>query len=167
MAVMSSIHQWSTPAILGLTWTSLLGIGVFDYLIGYEVSLSVLYLPPIALAAWEVGWRWGAATAGVGLGFWLAAELVTAPPYSYSLVPFWNTLLRGAIFMGTAVVLARLRSAIVERAQAEAALQQAHAALEDRVRARTTELEAAQERLQTLSRQLLEAQEIRAAPARS
>jgi nitrate/nitrite-specific signal transduction histidine kinase len=61
--------------------------------------------------------------------------------------------------MSTAPVLARLRNEIIEREQAEAALQQAHAALEDRVRARTVELEAAQERLQTLSHQLLEAQE--------
>jgi signal transduction histidine kinase len=51
IAVMSRLHQWSKPAILGLTWGSLLGIGVIDYLTTYEVSLSLLYLPPIALAA--------------------------------------------------------------------------------------------------------------------
>ncbi len=159
IAVIKSLRHWSTPAILALTWSCLLGIGVLDYLTTYEVSLSVLYLPAIALAAWEVGWPWGAATAGVGLGVWLAAELATAPRSSHSWMPFWNTLVRGGIFLGTAVVLARLRNAIAEREQAEAALQQAHAALEDRVRARTAELEAAQERLQALSRQLLEAQE--------
>jgi signal transduction histidine kinase len=160
IAVMRSIRQWSTPAILALTWSSLLGIGVLDYLTTYEVSLSVLYLPPIALAAWEVGGRWGAATAGVGLGVWLVADLATAPPFSHHWIPFWNMLVRGIIFLGTAAVLARLRNAIVERTQAEAALQRAHAALEDRVRVRTAELEAAQERLQTLSRQLLDAQEV-------
>jgi signal transduction histidine kinase len=159
IAVMRRLHEWSKPALLGLTWSGLLGIGVIDYLTTYEVSLSVLYLPPIALAAWEVGFHWGIATAGVGLGVWLAADIAAVPSYSHSLIPFWNAIVRSGIFMGTAVVLTRLRNEIIEREQAEAALQQAHAALEDRVRARTAELEAAQERLQTLSRQLLEAQE--------
>jgi hypothetical protein len=79
IAVIRRLHQWSKPAILGLRWGSLLGIGVIDYLTTYEVSLSVLYLPPIVLAAWEVGWHWGVATAGVGLAVWLGADLATAP----------------------------------------------------------------------------------------
>jgi hypothetical protein len=57
----------SVPYLLGL-----LICVIADYFVGREVSLWLLSLCPIGLAAWNLGWRWGAVLsvlAVMGLAF--------------------------------------------------------------------------------------------------
>jgi len=55
--------------------------GFLDYLSGPTVSFSVLYLIPIALATWKVGWSNGIALAAVSAAVCLAGDLVRSLPY--------------------------------------------------------------------------------------
>lgn len=94
------------------------GIGVLlvesvDYVTGYEVSLSLLYLGPIAVAAWYAG-RWAGFTiAVVSCIGWYVADQAAGGLYSYAAIPIWNALVRLGFFLITAHLLTALRKSLL------------------------------------------------------
>ena len=74
-------------------------LGLFDYLIGAELSFSVFYTVPIMLATWYGGKTVGLTVAIVSAAIWLAADLAAGSVYTTLLIPFWNTLVRLAFFL--------------------------------------------------------------------
>ncbi|MGA9343284.1 MAG: diguanylate cyclase [Rhodanobacteraceae bacterium] len=99
-------------ALLALTVCCVLIVGGMDYFTGYEVSLSVFYLMPVALAAWYAG-RWtGIAIALLSCLSWFIADLASGHLYSNSLIPVWNMLVRFAFFVITALLLTILRKSL-------------------------------------------------------
>lgn len=86
-------------------------IGFLDFLTGYEWALSVFYVIPISLITWFISRRLGFAASFVSAFVWLAADLATGHPYSYPLIPFWNSLIRLAYFVIITMLLSSLRSA--------------------------------------------------------
>lgn len=85
-------------------------IGAVDYLTGPELSFSIFYLLPVSLAAWESGRRPGLLVALVGSATWLAADLSAGQVYSHAAIPYWNALVRLALFAVVATSLAALKS---------------------------------------------------------
>lgn len=65
------LDRLGRPVSLGLAGALVLAIGVADYLTGYALRLSPLYLLPIAIAAWAAGPRGGLATAVIASLLWL------------------------------------------------------------------------------------------------
>lgn len=103
--------------IVGLSVLGALLVGVTDYLAGYEVSMSLFYLGPVALAAWYGG-RW----AGVGIALiscvlWYSAQLAAGYPYSHPAIPVWNALIRFGFFLVTSSLLIALRGSLLEQRQ--------------------------------------------------
>ena len=97
----------------------LLFVFILDYLTGYEINLSVLYLAPIAVAAWYLGRRWGFGTSLAASLLWLLADYRDLHPYSHVTIPYWNALVRFAFFSIVAGLMSRLHQALVyERAAA-------------------------------------------------
>jgi diguanylate cyclase (GGDEF)-like protein len=92
-----------------LALSGALVIAVLDHLTGYEVSLSVFYLGPVALAAWYAGRSLGLALAFASAVIWLAADFTAGHQYSQLWIPFWNALVRLGFFAVTAYLLAALR----------------------------------------------------------
>ncbi len=94
----------------GLALAAALVIAVLDHLTGFEVSLSVLYLGPVAFATWYAG-----RLSGMGLAFasavvWLGADFTAGHEYSQAWIPYWNALVRLGFFLVTAYLLATLRT---------------------------------------------------------
>ena len=85
-------------------------VGAADHASGFELSLSVLYLAPIALAAWYAGRRAGLAIALLSALAWLAADAGAGHHYSHPAIVLWNTLVRAAIFVIVADLLAALNA---------------------------------------------------------
>src|SRR5258706_3685406 len=84
-------------------------IGYLDYLSGYELSFSVVYLVPIFLVAWSTG-RWaGLASALACAAIRTAADALGGHPYSHAVYVYWNAVMRFALFAGAAFILAALR----------------------------------------------------------
>jgi diguanylate cyclase (GGDEF)-like protein len=87
-------------------------IALLDWTTGIEISLSILYLFPVAFASWQAGLWPGVAVAVVGAGAWLAADLGAGHEYSAAVIPYWNAAMRGIIFLVVGLLLVRLRTAL-------------------------------------------------------
>jgi diguanylate cyclase (GGDEF)-like protein len=74
-------------------------IGVFRYLSGPELALSLFYLFPIALATWHAG-RWAGISISVASTMsWLAADLLMLNSFSNALIPYLNETFRLIVFL--------------------------------------------------------------------
>jgi len=128
---------WSLPVGLrgGLIFALVLLVGNFDYLTGEELSFSVFYLVPIALATrYQQGKApyFFAVFAGM---VWLTVELLSHPGFSNPLIPFWNAVVRIVFFLllvGFMNVLAR------RDARLESEVRRQTAALREMISSRRT-----------------------------
>ncbi len=122
-----------TVALVALAGTLL--IGCLDYLSGNEISWSIIYVFPIALATWYAGPIWAYALAIVSVALWVTGDFATGARYTSWLVPVWNSMIRLAFYYAFIGMLFYIRTLTGD--------------LEGRVLARTAELER-------LERELLE-----------
>ncbi len=88
-------------------------VGVFDRRVGGEITLSVFYVVPVALAAWLFGPRAGLPMAAFAIALWSVAEFTNLDQSFASPVPWWNAGVRLAFFVGVVIVVSALRSALV------------------------------------------------------
>lgn len=106
------LDRLNRGAILTLAMGGLIAVGVLDYYTGYEVSVSVLYLGPVAIAAWYAGRSRGVVMAFLSCLTWYYTDLAAGHTYSYPTIPAWNALVRLGFFLVTALLLAALRTSL-------------------------------------------------------
>lgn len=87
-------------------------VGVFDLLTGYELSFSVFYTLPIALAAWYAGPRPGVGMCLLAAATWFAMDRLAGHPYGHPAIPVWNAAVRLAFFWVIAMLLSNLREVL-------------------------------------------------------
>jgi signal transduction histidine kinase len=98
-------------AVLGLAFIGV--VSVLDYLTGPQLSLSLLYLMPIGLVTWNLGRRWGAVAVVVSTIAGLVADVLSSPSTNTTdPLPYWNGVVRFAVFLAAAMLLDTLRSII-------------------------------------------------------
>ena len=103
-----SLHSGRAwPCLLGLFTIPL--IGLIDAYTGIEISVLILYLPSIALVAWCGGSFLSIIAALEAAVAWLIAELSTPQIYSDPSIPYWNALVRFAVFLLFGLVFALIR----------------------------------------------------------
>jgi diguanylate cyclase (GGDEF)-like protein len=111
MNLLAILEKQSKPSyvlvLAGFVLTGL--IGVVDFLMGYEMAFSVFYVLPVALVTWLTSRRLGLMTSLAGAFVWLGADVATGHPYSYPLIPIWNTLIRLAFFVIITLLLSALK----------------------------------------------------------
>ena len=84
-------------------------LGILDLVTGYELSFSIFYLAPVALAAWYGG-RWsGLLLCTLSAGIWIGADLAGGQTYSHAMIPVWNTLVRLGFFSITSWLVGTLQ----------------------------------------------------------
>lgn len=86
-------------------------VAVADYATGYAVRLSILYLVPIAMAAWLAGSAVGIAVAILSSLLWLFS-FRTEHFYQHQLYYFWEAVVMLCGFLAFAWLIARLRKAL-------------------------------------------------------
>jgi signal transduction histidine kinase len=92
-------------------------LGVVDLGTGWELSLSIFYLLPIAIAAWFVGWQPGLAISLLAAVSWLAADVLSGHEYSHPTIPFWNSMVRLGFFVIVTYALSALRASRERKAE--------------------------------------------------
>ena len=112
-----SIEEVTRPWILAIAVSGVLLVGGVDFITGYEVSMSLFYLGPVALAAWYAGRGSGIAIAVLSCATWYIAELGAGRQYSYAAIPVWNALVRFGFFLITSLLLTALRNALLGQRQ--------------------------------------------------
>ncbi len=98
--------------VLGGALAGALLIGVLDFLTGIELSFSLFYLGPIAIAAWYLGLPAGCGIALLSAVLWAIADLAAGHLYSQHWMLLWNSIIRLAFFVMVTVLLVRLKDAL-------------------------------------------------------
>ena len=107
--IFRTISVWPKPLVTGLLLALVIVVGWIDYTTGLELSVSLLYLVPIALGTWISGRSLGCALSVASAGAWFAADFLQPHAYGHWFVPFWNTLTLAISFLLVAVLLGSLR----------------------------------------------------------
>jgi signal transduction histidine kinase len=98
-------QKW--PFVLGFLAIPL--VGVVYYLTGYEISILIFYLPPIALVAWFGGSFAGLAAGVQAALVWLTADLSHHLGNSNPTVSYWNAFFRLTVFVSFGLLFAIIR----------------------------------------------------------
>lgn len=85
-------------------------LGYIDYLLGTEITLSVVYAVPISVAAWFVGPAAATATALLSVSIWIMGDLAAGLLVSGLHVPAVNAVMRLLFYLFLIFVLARLKA---------------------------------------------------------
>lgn len=86
------------------------GIGLIDYLTGPEISVSILYLIPIALVSWYAEKPAGFVICVVSAVTWYGIGQISNHAYSQEWISMWNALVRLMFFLSTAWLLLTVKS---------------------------------------------------------
>jgi diguanylate cyclase (GGDEF)-like protein len=85
-------------------------IGLIHYWIGYEISLTVLYLAPVAIASWYAGRNSGFLIALLSATSAAVLDLAAGHAYSHPVIPFWNGVALLVFFLISAGLIDMLRA---------------------------------------------------------
>jgi diguanylate cyclase (GGDEF)-like protein len=103
IADMPRIHNYlvkqSKTAALLISLLLVVLLAVLDYFTGAEISLSFLYLIPIAFATWYVNDRVGYLITILSVGAFILSDWTAGESYSRVIISYWNGSLRLVIFM--------------------------------------------------------------------
>ncbi len=85
-------------------------IARLDVMSGYEISLAILFLVPIAMSTWYGSYRTGMVYSVLCAIIWFAIDgLFFSHPYVNSVAPYWNFAVRLGVFLIMVALLNRLR----------------------------------------------------------
>ncbi len=90
-------------------------IGVADYLTGYSLSLSVLYLAPIGLVSWFINNKSGILMSLFCIATISVADYYSGKIYQDYLIEFWNSFFLLVFFLVVAILVSGLRFEIDKR----------------------------------------------------
>ncbi len=85
-------------------------VGYFDYISGFENSMVLLYLAPIAAATWSMGVRAGIVISILSMIAWIGSDIAAGIPH----IRPWNVISDFAAYLSFVVVLSLLRTALAE-----------------------------------------------------
>ena len=115
------ILEQATPqrsALFALTTSVglLVALAVVDYLIGYEITIMVVYLIPVFVATWNVGRTPGMVLAVASAVLSVGGDALYGAPYRSWLIPWTMAVLWAVLFVVFVLVLTELKRAL-EREQ--------------------------------------------------
>jgi C4-dicarboxylate-specific signal transduction histidine kinase len=100
-------------AAWAVAYAALIGLIAYaDYITGFELNLSILYLATICLATWKLGRTAGIAFALAAVAAWLAVDFFTGRVYSHWLYRYWETAIRIVTWLVFALLLDKLKTAL-------------------------------------------------------
>ncbi len=94
------------PVLIALLAASVVAIAAADYLTGPDIGLSLFYLVPIVIAGRRANQTVAIALAAAAALGWTVADSAW---HGVTPVSLWNSLTRLGIFVGAAIVMARVR----------------------------------------------------------
>jgi signal transduction histidine kinase len=106
--IAARLRSLSPEALAALTLSMVLAIGAADYFASTDVSFSVIYLFPIAIAAWLLSVRFAFALSLISVVLWIAGD-ISGHAYVSTFIPLWNAILRLIFYMVVVSLLSELR----------------------------------------------------------
>jgi C4-dicarboxylate-specific signal transduction histidine kinase len=106
------LARLSSGKLLALCLALVAAIGLLDYVTDYEISMTLLYLAPIFVAAWSIGFNAAIAMSVISLATWFVAALYAHRLHPDPHVYLFDGAVQFAMFMLFALVIRRLRIAL-------------------------------------------------------
>ena len=104
-----SLIKFSNTQLFFVCFLILPVIASIDYLTGFEVSVSIVYLIPVFIASWYANSRLGLLIAITAAFTSLYMDLYSGHTFKIILIPFWNMGVRLGFFLITVYLLSRIR----------------------------------------------------------
>jgi glucose-6-phosphate-specific signal transduction histidine kinase len=82
--------------------------------LSHEVGVFPLYMIPVAMLAWEFGWRGASVGVVLAMSLWLIASIENQQPFSSELLRYYNAGIRGFVFIGAAVTMVLFRNMVAQ-----------------------------------------------------
>jgi len=101
--------KWRWILLTFILVVSLLALELFS---NPEISIALLYLIPVAVAAWFIGKTFGIAISAFIVVMWTFAEITKGKVYSSGSIYYWYTITRLIFFVAVTTLLARLKTAL-------------------------------------------------------
>lgn len=108
MKVLKRLENAGKGSILLLAIIQIIILGIIDYYTGYEISFSVFYLVPVAMAAWYGEKKMAIFVSVISALTWQFSNELAGQTFHYLLIPFWNTTTRISFFFIVATLLTKL-----------------------------------------------------------
>jgi diguanylate cyclase (GGDEF)-like protein len=108
-AIDQKLSRLPRGAIPALTVCGVLIVGTIDYLTGYEASVSLFYLVPVAVGAWYDGRDTAIAIAVLSGISWYIVDMAVGNRYSHPAIGVWNALISLGFFLVYSLLLTALR----------------------------------------------------------
>jgi signal transduction histidine kinase len=124
MKIAEYFDKQSKPFYILLCSALLFIIGIADYLTGTEISLSIFYLFPVALATWFVNKRIGILFSIIGAAIWFVADVTMGYSYSHFFMHIWNAFVRLCFFLIVAYLLSMLKISFMNEKRLNKELEQ-------------------------------------------
>ncbi len=114
--MLERLHTWllhqSARTLDGVLVLLISAISITDHFVGYELSLAIFYVAPVAVASWYRGTLMGILVSLSCSAVWLGAELTSGREYTSLFMPIWNTGVRLSVFVVIVLLLRRLHQAL-------------------------------------------------------
>ena len=91
--------EQSKPAALYVSLLLVALVGLLDYVTGIEISLSFLYLIPVAFASWYVNDRAGYVVTLLSVSASFLSDWARGETYSREIIRYWNISTRLLVFL--------------------------------------------------------------------
>ena len=101
----------SPTVVFSLATAFVIMLGVLDYFSGSRLSLSLFYLMPVGLVAWNVGRRVGFVFAVVATAVGTITDVLSGDQLG-ELIPIWNAGMRLAVYLALVQLLVTLHHTI-------------------------------------------------------
>ncbi len=108
--ILANLDQQKRSTLWILVIGSMFGLGVIDYLTGFEISFAIFYIFPVTLASWALGKNAGTWIAVISALIWQGSNLLAGEEFSTPWIPFWNTLTRLGFFLVISVLLTEIHT---------------------------------------------------------
>lgn len=110
--LINRLSRLSASSVIVISAVCLIIIGLVDEFIDIELSVSILYLIPIAIASWFTKKWAGIIFAFAGTMVWLVDDLLTSRSIWHPLFSYWNAIIMLGIFILFALLLSELKKII-------------------------------------------------------
>jgi signal transduction histidine kinase len=149
MVSAASLPRW---VVLALSLGAIAVVGYVDWVIGPEITFSILYLIPVVLASWYVGRTAGFCMAVLHCPVRYYADMHGAQPFSSDILETWNVFVGLVVLVVVVELLAKVKTA---GTKLEKTVEERTAALVEEI----GERKRAEEMLRDLAAQLSAAEE--------
>jgi len=112
-AILAFLDRRSLAGIWVISLGLVLVIGIGDLYTGTEISTSIFYVMPVAIASWYGNRNVGIVLSIIAALVWLATEIGGGREYPYTAIYIWNMLVRLGLFLIIALLLRNFKDLLI------------------------------------------------------